>query len=182
MREATHPSQPSDRTRWLTAKPRDLLGECDVHTYRASGPGGQKRNKTDSAVRLRHRPTDLTVVGTESRSQHENRARAVRRLRMAIALGVRESPESEAEGWPAPLGHYVGPDGHLRISPRNADYPHVVARVLDVLHAARGRVGEAARTLGTTTGQLARLITTDPKLLSAANQLRALHDRAPLRP
>lgn len=181
MREATQ-SQPSDRTRWLIAEPRDLLGECDVHTYRASGPGGQKRNKTDSAVRLRHRPTGLAVIATESRSQHINRARAVRRLRMAIALGVREPVSPEGPGWPPPLGHYVGPDGHLRISPRNADYPHVVARVLDVLHAARGRVGEAARTLVTTTGQLTRLITTDPKLLSAANQLRALHDLAPLRP
>ena len=53
----------------------ELLATCEVDRFRASGPGGQKRNKTDSAVRLRHRPTGLEAMAFESRSQHENRAR-----------------------------------------------------------------------------------------------------------
>ncbi|MCA9856909.1 MAG: peptide chain release factor-like protein, partial [Dehalococcoidia bacterium] len=69
----------------------DLLAQCEVDRFRASGPGGQKRNKTDSAVRLRHRPTGLESVAVESRSQHENRARALRRLRLTIALASREA-------------------------------------------------------------------------------------------
>ena len=59
----------------------DLLDECDVTTFRAGGPGGQHQNTTDSAVRLRHRPTGIVVVCRSQRSQHQNRATCLRRLR-----------------------------------------------------------------------------------------------------
>ena len=74
----------------LEVSEAELLRRCEVTTYRASGPGGQKRNKTDSAVRLRHRQSGLMVIATESRSQHENRKRAVRRMRERIAAEVRD--------------------------------------------------------------------------------------------
>ena len=64
---------------WNTTPDEALLAQCDLDRFRASGPGGQKRNKTDSAVRLRHRPSGLVGEANESRSQHENRARALRR-------------------------------------------------------------------------------------------------------
>src|SRR5262245_18055216 len=85
-----------DRATWLTLPDDDLLRQCEVDTYRASGPGGQKRNKTSSAVRLRHLPSTLIVIAEESRSQHENKARALRRLRQALALKLR-APVSDAE-------------------------------------------------------------------------------------
>ena len=78
------------RDHYLILPDKALLSECAVETYRASGPGGQHRNKTESAVRLTHRPTGVVVTATERRSQHENRHRALARLRKAIALQVRE--------------------------------------------------------------------------------------------
>src|SRR5438067_3316776 len=75
---------------WPALSDAQLLAQCEVDTYRASGPGGQKRNKTSSAVRLRHAPSGLSVIAEESRSQHENRARALRRLREAFFLQLRE--------------------------------------------------------------------------------------------
>ena len=57
-----------------------LARECDVIPYRSSGPGGQKKNKTESSVRVRHRPTGITRVATESRSQMRNRAAALERV------------------------------------------------------------------------------------------------------
>ena len=58
-----------------------LLAKCDVDVYTGGGPGGQHRNKTESAVRLTHPPTGVTVTATERRSQHENREVALERLR-----------------------------------------------------------------------------------------------------
>lgn len=57
-----------------------LARDCDVVPYRSSGPGGQKKNKTESSVRVRHRPTGITRVATESRSQIRNRAAALERV------------------------------------------------------------------------------------------------------
>ncbi len=69
-----------------TDKAREkLLDECEVTTFRASGPGGQHRNRRESAVRLRHIPTGIVVVATERRSQHQNRAVALERLARRLA-------------------------------------------------------------------------------------------------
>src|SRR4029078_7910423 len=68
------------RATWSRLSEDQLLAQCEVDTYRASGPGGQKPNKTSSAVRLRHLPTGLIVISEESRSQHENKAQALKRL------------------------------------------------------------------------------------------------------
>lgn len=62
-----------------------LLAECEVETFRAGGPGGQHQNVTDSAVRLRHRPTGLTVTCRAQRSQYLNKMDALRRLRLKLA-------------------------------------------------------------------------------------------------
>src|SRR5216683_38059 len=78
------------RRAWSALTDAQLLDQCSVDTYRASGPGGQKRNKTSSAVRLRHGPSGLLVIAEESRSQHENKAKALRRLRQALFLRLRE--------------------------------------------------------------------------------------------
>src|SRR4051794_28387456 len=66
-----------------------LLAQCRFDAYRGSGPGGQKRNKTSSSIRLVHEPTGITVIAGESRSQAENKLRAVRRLRVRLAIEVR---------------------------------------------------------------------------------------------
>src|SRR5260370_39906400 len=85
-----------DRRTWTSLSDDELLRQCEVDTYRASGPGGQKRNKTSSAVRLRHPRSGLIVIAEESRSQHENRAGALRRLRQALYLRVRDVLPPEA--------------------------------------------------------------------------------------
>lgn len=61
-----------------------LLDECDVTVFQASGPGGQHRNRKLTAVRLRHRPSGLVVVGRRQRSQHRNRVEALQRLRSRL--------------------------------------------------------------------------------------------------
>src|SRR5713226_789890 len=108
------------RDRWTRLTDSQLLAQCEADTYRASGPGGQKRNKTSSAVRLRHSPSGLIVIAEESRSQHENRARALRRLRQALYLKIREElpAESLAPGFLkklAEFGEAHGGNGRLAL-------------------------------------------------------------------
>ena len=70
-----------------------LLAECDVHVFRGTGPGGQSVNTTDSAVRLVHRPTGVTVVCRRERSQLRNKHECLRRLRARLeALGRTRAP------------------------------------------------------------------------------------------
>jgi len=54
--------------------------DLKFHFYRSSGPGGQRKNKVETAVRVTHLPTGITASATESRSQAQNRALALERL------------------------------------------------------------------------------------------------------
>jgi protein subunit release factor B len=64
----------------------DLLAECYVYTFRAGGKGGQHVNKTDSAVRLVHKPTGLTASCSRERSQHLNKKQCLVNLRNKIVV------------------------------------------------------------------------------------------------
>jgi hypothetical protein len=166
------------RSAWTALTDDQLLAQCEVDTYRASGPGGQKRNKTSSAVRLRHPPSGLLVIAEESRSQHENKARALRRLRRALYLDLREPVPPDALSVDSVSRHpdYAparGPDGRLHLSAKDPRFWPAAGVVLDVLTAVGARVAGAAELLGVTTGNLVDFLQTDPKLWQAANQLRA---------
>jgi len=69
----------------LPESDEELLRECQVDTFRSSGPGGQHVNKTESAVRLRHQPSGVVVTSQQERSQHRNRAICLKKLREKIA-------------------------------------------------------------------------------------------------
>ena len=156
-----------------------LLAACDVDTYRASGPGGQKRNKTESAVRLRHRPSGIIVIAEESRSQPENKARALRRLRKAMALRLRRPVEGDRV--PAEVQACIDNRGRLNVGQRDARYLPAVAAVLDVIAACEGRVSDAAQRLGISSGNLSSFLTDDDELMTEANRLRATFGARPLR-
>src|SRR6202165_1706068 len=69
----------------LPESDHDLLRECEVETFRSSGPGGQHVNKTESAVRLRHPPSGVVVTSQQERSQHRNKALCLQKLRKKVA-------------------------------------------------------------------------------------------------
>lgn len=62
-----------------------LKGEVEITAFKSGGPGGQHKNKTESAVRLKHLPTGIIVVATENRSQIKNREVAWERLLEKLA-------------------------------------------------------------------------------------------------
>lgn len=71
--------------------------DLKVDTYRASGAGGQHINKTDSAIRITHLPSGVVVNCQNERSQHKNRATAMKQLKARLYELELEKKESEAE-------------------------------------------------------------------------------------
>jgi hypothetical protein len=171
---------PAPRSTWTSLTDAQLLAQCGVDTYRASGPGGQKRNKTSSAVRLRHAPTGLIVIAEESRSQHENKARALKRLRQALYLELRD---------PVAAGVLDHPDwctardagGRVRLGPRDPRFWPALGVAFDVLAATQARVSDAAGTLGVSTANLIDFLRIHPRAWQHANSLRLQFGQKPLK-
>jgi hypothetical protein len=144
----------------LASSEAQLVRLCRVDTFRGTGPGGQKRNKTESAVRITHEPSGYSAVSDATRSQHTNRRLAVRRLRHEMALGWR-CPVSDT-GAPLPPRPAAAAD----------DYALWLARILDHLEAHGCRLRETAKSLGTGTAQLVRDFEQDARLWQCVNRAR----------
>ena len=157
-----------------------LLAQCQVDISRGSGPGGQKRNKTSSAVRIRHPPTGLIVIAEESRSQHENRARALRRLRQALYLQIRDPPPEGSAAEYAEVAAARTAEGRLDVGRKDARFWPAAGVVLDVLTACEARLSEAAEALGITTANLVEFLRTDAKVWQRTNEYRTAFGHKPL--
>lgn len=78
-----------DYARFARLSDEDLARQCEAEAFHASGPGGQGVNTTDSAVRMRHMPTGIVVTSREQRSQLQNRATCLRKIRQQLELRAR---------------------------------------------------------------------------------------------
>ena len=176
-----HHAWVNSATDYLALDDDALLAQCRVDTFRVSGPGGQHRNRTDTAVRLTHEPTTISALASERRSQLQNRQQALHRLRSAIAHEVRLPVDLERYTPPTQLYAVLGAPKTRRLGLRHADYPRGVQRFLDLFVAVDGVVSEAAERAGVSTGALSRFIQADASLLAHCNVLRKERGLRPLR-
>ena len=177
----------ADTEDYLADDDRALLNRCDVHLYKASGPGGQHRNKVTSAVRLRHRPTGIAAHADDSRSQHQNKRLAMRRLRMNIACQLRR-PVDPAEPVLPPVVRQClftpkrkgASQKRLEIGRKDARFWPIAAFLLDLLSACEGRLADAAERLEITTGNLSAILKSESHLLRAAQEIRKHFGQRPI--
>lgn len=161
---------------YLALSESSLFAQCRMDTFRASGPGGQHRNKTDSGVRLTHLPTGVVAQAVDDRSQHKNRAVAMNRLRFLIAAKVRrplklrgyKPPPELVRLLPAETGKKSSGD---KIGVNHPDYAKGVQALLDLLAASQGYMFYAASVLRVSPGALSKILTSDKTLLQATNEL-----------
>lgn len=161
------------------ATDEQILRDCRWEAFRASGPGGQKRNKTSSAIRLVHIPTTLAGLANESRSQAANRLSALHRLRHRMTLALRDPalPDPFAiPDWFAALC----PKDRLSVSKKSAHYLPAMGLILDLLERETWSVSSTARLLNLSTGNLVRFLQADEKLMAHVNEQRLIARLKPL--
>lgn len=158
--------------------PAALLAACRETRTKRSGPGGQHRNKTETALVLTHVPTGIVAEASERRSQAENRGMALWRLRLRLAIEHRLPPDL---GGPSMRWKARSRGGRLLVNSEHDDYPPLVAEALDHLAAAKGDVPIAASQLGVTATQFVRLFKKQPAAWTALAACRRGHGLPPLR-
>jgi len=156
----------------------ELLRQCDETRTRRSGPGGQHRNKVETAVILRHRPTGISAEASERRSQADNRRVAAWRLRLLLALTHREPPQSNT---PSSLWQSRTRGRQLSIAADHDDYPALVAEALDRLLFVGFEIKPVAESLGVSPSQLTKLFKQVPAAWMALNRLRSDAGLVPLK-
>ena len=147
-----------------------LLADCVIRRTRRSGPGGQRRNKVETAVVIEHRPSGTVAEANEARSATENRQNALFRLRVNLALSIRR-PLSETDE-PGRLWSSRCRGGAIVINPSHDDFPAILAEALDFTAGCGMDVREAATRLGCTPTQLVKLLKHEPRGLALVNHAR----------
>ena len=162
--------------------PAVLAAQCEFRATRRSGPGGQNRNKVETAVILTHRPTGISAQASERRTQGENRRTALHRLRLELALTVRRPIRTAPSHRTPPArsgGSGVAAAG-FDVNPLHDDFPALLAEALDVLLASGDDPKVAARLLGCSPTQLIRFLKEAPRAMVLINERRRAAGRHPL--
>lgn len=148
----------------------ELLKECSLRSDRRSGPGGQHRNKVETAVIIVHQPTGTQAEASQRRSQADNRREAIARLRLSLATRVRIPATSPA---PSELWQQRASGGRLSVSSTHSDFACLLAECLDRMHAVDYAMPNCAEFFGVTSSQLIKLMRQHPPALIQVNAARA---------
>jgi protein subunit release factor B len=145
-----------------------LLSDCEFRRTRRSGPGGQHRNKVETAVIVEHLPTGSRAEANETRSQDTNRQKAIHRLRIRLALEIRTSPALEL----TQLCQSRTANGKLAVNAEHADFPALLSEALDTLAELEFDLPSASSRLNITSSQLVKFLKIEPAALALVNRER----------
>ena len=157
----------------------DLLKSCELTAGRGSGPGGQNRNKVETAIRIKHLPSGVIASATERRHKEQNRKQALMRLRVKLAVAVREPVDPGA--LPSACWSSRVKAGRLLINPTHTDFPKLLAEAMDRIQSVQHEVPAAASALGISMSQLVKLLKEEPTAIERVNRARSSEGLRPLR-
>ena len=161
-----------------------LLTLCETRTGKVGGPGGQHRNKVETAFFITHTSTGLCAQASERRSLAENRTVALHRLRIALAVRVRSLPAQQPHATSrgaSELWRSRCVNGRISCAVTHAHFPSMLAEALDAWTMASGDAKRAAELLEVTPNQLTRFTSRERGAWLFAQALRKEHNLAPLR-
>lgn len=147
----------------------ELLKQCTLRNDRRGGPGGQHRNKVETAVVIEHHPTGIVAEASERRSQVDNRRVAIQRLRLALAIGYRSSSLDPS---PSTLWRERSAGGRLSVAKEHEDLPCLLAELLDRLLQLDYGLPACAEFFGVSGSQLIKLLRQAPLAFSQVNAER----------
>jgi hypothetical protein len=161
--------------RWLALPPEALLRACRQSRFQGSGPGGQKRNRVYSGIRLTHPDSGLTAESVASRESKRNLQDALARLRLNLALSAATSAADPAET-AAGLSAF-----RAACNPAHGDFPGFALRALHQLAWQGGQIAPAAAALGCTASALARFLKGEKAVWAKALAIREGNGLGPLK-
>jgi RF-1 domain len=158
----------------------ELIKHCTWTFLRRSGPGGQHRNKVETAALITHVPSGISAEANKSRSQETNRQEAVTRLRLKLACEIRcqqISAEQPSELWRSRIK-----GTSVSIAADHRDFPSLLAEAMDALVGNNWDHTIAADKLGISSTQLIKFLAKHPPALQKLNATRSTKNLAPLKP
>ncbi|QDS97509.1 peptide chain release factor family protein [Adhaeretor mobilis] len=150
-----------------------LLKDCTIQRTRGSGPGGQHRNKVETAIVVTHTLTGVRGEASERRSQADNRKMAIFRLRLKLAVEVRTPQQAGiSEYGPSELWQSRRQGSRIAVNDQHDDFPSLLAEALNSLANANWQPAEAAEFLGVSSSQLVKLCKQHAPALTQVNRQR----------
>ena len=151
----------------------ELLKDCTVKRTRGSGPGGQHRNKVETAIVITHDPTGAVGQASEARSQHRNREVAISRLRVNLALQVRSDGDLQSQQGPSDLWQSRIKSGKIKVNRNHFDFASLLAEAIDQLVGRQFELGATASFLNVSTSQLIKFFKIEPAAFEWLNRERS---------